>query len=351
MHTIHLTPPQISEFHIQEKIICIRAHRERIFRVEPELIKNKLIMHNYGQGGAGWTFLFGCVHESLCQFEQQLTIHPSFKNKSITVIGAGCYGLLTAILLGRKGFDVRIVAKEMHDIPSYKAAGFFFPRTRKCSTVQECAVFHALGMESYRTYMTIIEGQHPFINHGPRRVPAYYGVDIDPGFSPYIERGLLRAPRKVVVDFGTGKAREMMEYQTLFIDSVRMMAELHRVRQEMGIKIVRDDIADFQDVADQVIFNSAGYGAKKLTHDPRIVPVQGHLITLKNQQDMTKLNYMINVKVTMKNAAGMPRDELLYYAPKESGILGITFIRGQESVTANFHEFERLIERAQDFFY
>ncbi len=37
-------------------------------------------------------------------------------------------------------------------------------------------------------------------------------------------------------------------------------------------------------------------------------------------------------------------------APKAHGILGITFIRGQADETANMHEFDRLIERAQKYF-
>src|SRR5438132_1373230 len=99
--TVHLTPPRISPAHIEEKIICIRAHRERIFRVETERRDNKLICHNYGQGGAGWTFLFGCVNESLRQLE---TASPAFgTSKPIVIIGAGCYGLLTACILARKG--------------------------------------------------------------------------------------------------------------------------------------------------------------------------------------------------------------------------------------------------------
>ena len=38
-------------------------------------------------------------------------------------------------------------------------------------------------------------------------------------------------------------------------------------------------------------------GGKKLTHDARIIPVQGHLITLHKQPSMEQLQYMINVKV------------------------------------------------------
>jgi hypothetical protein len=58
---------------------------------------------------------------------------------------------------------------------------------------------------------------------------------------------------------------------------------------------------------------------------------------------------MINVKVIQKGPKGM-RDELIYFAPKDEGILGITFIRGQDSLTANQQEFDRLLERCRDFF-
>jgi hypothetical protein len=60
---------------------------------------------------------------------------------------------------------------------------------------------------------------------------------------------------------------------------------------------------------------------------------------------------MINFKVTMMNAAGTGlRDELIYFAPKDAGILGITFIRNESSLEANQHEFERLLERCRTFF-
>lgn len=346
---IHLVPPRLSPEHVQEKISCIRAHRERIFRVDTELRNNKLICHNYGQGGAGWTFLFGCVNESLRQFEQCLQEHRQFKNKSITVVGAGCYGLLTAIMLARQGYDVRIMAKEIDDLPSYKAAGFFFPRARKSSTPEEIAIFRARGMESYATYLEIIRGEHPFIAGGPKLLPGYFGLDIDPGFGPYIEQGLVEQPKKVTITFG-GARYEAMEYRTLFLDASVMMQELNRELQRLSIPVVRGTVDSCDDLDEQIIFNCAGMGAKDLAHDARIVPVQGHLITLKNQPPMEQLNYLINVKVVSTNPLGMPRDELIYYAPKGTGILGVTFLRGQGQPDENGHEFERLMQRAQQFF-
>lgn len=350
MRIVNLTPPLITHEHIKEKILCIRGHRERIFQVYMQRFNEKVIFHNYGQGGAGWTFLFGCVHTSIRQFDEYRAHNPQATNKPITVIGAGCYGLLSAILLARKGHTVQIIAKDLEDIPSNKAAGFFFPRARKSSTPEERAIFTKTGMESYKTYLEIIQGVHPFIKQGPKLLPAYYGMSIDPEFNHYIEHGLIQKPERVFVDFGNTKRYEMMEYFTIFINPALIMHELWEQVRLLQIPIIKKEITSFDEISDQIIFNCTGFGAKKLTEDKRIVPVQGHLITLQNQPPMAELQYMINAKVTMLNAKGMPRDELIYYAPKETGIVGITFLRGQDGSEANQHEFDRLIERSGNFF-
>lgn len=347
---VNLTPPIVTQEHIKEKIICVRGHRERIFQVYMQHTNEKVIFHNYGQGGAGWTFLFGCVNTSIRQFEEYIASNPQTKNKPITVIGAGCYGLLSAILLARKQQAVQIIAKELEHIPSNKAAGFFFPRARKSSMPEERAIFTATGMESYTTYLDIMRGAHPFIKQGPKLLTAYYGMTIDPEFNSYIEQGLIEKPKQVIVDFGNNKRYDMMEYKTIFMNTAVIMQELWQQIQFLRIPIIKNEIESFDEVADPIIFNCTGFGAKKLTEDKRIVPVQGHLITLQHQPPMEELQYMVNAKVTMLNAQGMPRDELIYYAPKENGILGITFLRGQDGLNTNQHEFDRLIQRSKDFF-
>jgi D-amino-acid oxidase len=348
---ITLTPPIISPAHIKEKISCIRGHRERIFEISARLHNDKIICHNYGHGGAGWTFLFGCVNKSIAQLEELIAQHPHFNNKPITIIGAGCYGLLTAILLKNKEYNVCIVAKEREKIPSHNAAGFFFPRPRKVASESEKELFLSLGIESYKTYLAIINGSHPFIKQGPKLIPAYFGLDVDdPEFTPYIAQGLMQPPEKVIVSFSSNKKYELMEYQTLFINPSIIMQELIETAHSLNIPITTAQINSFEEITDPIIINCAGLGAKKLADDPRMIPVQGHLITLSNQPPIDQLNYLINVKVVSTTPQGTPRDEMIYFAPKEEGILGITFIRGQDDPLANQHEFDRLIDRCQQFF-
>ncbi len=349
MKIITLTPPQLSDSHIKEKIICIRGHRERLFNTSFEHTDNKYIFHNYGQGGAGWTFLFGCVQESIRQFRKVIIDNPTLSAQSISIIGAGCYGLLTAILLKRAGYNVTISAKETHSIPSYKAAGFFFPRPRKVSNAQETEIFLERGSESYKTYLDIISGNHPFIKAGPKLMPAYYDPNIDPGFGPYIAQGLISEPQDVIIDFGNEKQYPAREYQALFINASIMMDELQRNIRELQIPIIQKEILALSEIQDQIIFNCTNLGAKSLANDTKIVSIQGHLISL-HDQPIESLQYMINYRVTMTNPNGSKRDELIYFAPKEQGILGITFLRGQDSLTANQHEFDRLLTRSRDFF-
>ncbi|GMU19698.1 MAG: hypothetical protein AMXMBFR12_08900 [Candidatus Babeliales bacterium] len=343
---IRLTPPHLTNTHISKKISCIRPHRERIFNVSMEQKDSKTIFHNYGHGGAGWTFLFGCVQESIRQFEAFIRQNGNFKNKSICVIGAGCYGLLTAIMLAQRGFTVHIIAKEIDDTPSYKAAGFFFPRWRKSSNEQEKEIFLSRGIESYEIYLRIAQGTHPFIKTGTRMVSAYYGLDIDPGFAPYIQKNLIAPSQQVVVDFGNSKKYRMNEYRIIFMDSITLMRELHINISSLKIPIIQKEITSWSEISEQLIFNCSGWGAKQLTHDPKLLPVQGHLIILQNQPE---LKYLINMKVVMQTSSG-PRDELIYFAPKNEGILGITFLRNQSDARANAHEFDRLLQRSRDFF-
>lgn len=344
-----LTPPKLSDTHIKEKIICVRAHRERMFNVGIEIIDTKLICHNYGQGGAGWTFLFGCVNKSIKNFMEFIEQHQQFRNKPITVIGAGCYGLLTAIELAKLDFNVEIVAEQMTNLSSHKAAGFFFPRPRKVSNAQETEIFETLGIESFGVYQNIALGKHPTFSSGAKLLPAYYAPDIDPGYEPYIKAGLIQNPQQLTIDFGNGKSYNAVEYQTLHIDSKSLMDQFWREINRLGISIKQQKIGSFSEIANPIIFNCSAMGSKELTQDPRLIPVQGHLMTL-HQQPIDQLQYLINFKVLSTSPKGLPRDEIIYFAPKGEGILGITFLRGQDGLELNSHEFDRLLDRSRSFF-
>ncbi len=343
---VYLTPPVINQFTVKERISCIRAHRERLFRIDYEQSSDKHLFHLYGHGGAGWTFLPGSINQSMRLFNQQ-AINPK---QPIAVIGAGCYGLMSAIELARAGHSVTIYAQETQNITSFNAAGFFFPRHRKSSTPAEIAQFTQTGLESYQEYVRIIKGEHQYLHTGIQLLPAYYAPDIDPGFGPYIAHGIMSAPEEVIIDFNTNAYYHAMAYKSLFINAPILMDQLEQERKRLAIPIVITTVHSWNDLNQNIIFNCAGLGAKALTHDPKIIPVQGHLITLMHQPPIEQLQYMINFKVTQPSPYGHVRDELIYFAPKDNGILGITFKRGVSDPAAHTYEFDRLLERSAQFF-
>lgn len=334
---VHLTPPLLSPDHIDQLVSCIRPKHTQGYQLYGEIKQDKLIIHNYGHSGSGWTLLFGVIEQLMAEFDTQLAQNPSFKNKPVCVIGAGCMGLLSAIYLAQKGYAVKIVAKEFEQIASDKAVGLFFPYTaftpvyNKYQKAQEVAL---------REYTAIIEGKHPFISStAAERIPQY--VDLTTKYSRLNFWGL---PRMVTLDFGNGKQHQAREYNTLFIHTFSMMQQMKAYALKLGITFEHRTITSFTEIAESIIINCTGLGARELNNDAGLIPVQGHLICLKNQP-AAALTYVIHVRVLQN---GKPT--YIYFAPKASGILGITYIEGQDNLAANPHEYDLMLERARDYF-
>lgn len=56
--------PELKNFKIMSVHVALRPGRESV-RLEPEITGNKMIIHNYGHGGSGYTISYGCAQEVL----------------------------------------------------------------------------------------------------------------------------------------------------------------------------------------------------------------------------------------------------------------------------------------------
>lgn len=337
---IHLTPPSVSSEHIQERITCIRPKHAEGFQVYGEIKNNKLIVHNYGHSGGGWTLLFGSVQKTIDEFESKLAQNVSFKDQPICVVGAGCIGLYSAIRLTQKGYRVNIVAENFSNLTSHKAAGIFFPSSLYAPSVQD-EQSKKVNTDCLQEYCAIINGSHSFITScAAQFVPIYVDLETD-----YSGLGFWQDPKFVTVDFGNGKQYAMKEYITIFIDVLEMMAQLNAQIQALGIALEQKHVASFDDIREPIIFNCTGLGAQQLAHDAHLSPLQGHLMRLTNQPEKQKLNYIIHTKVMQRG-----KEAWVYFVPKWEGLLGVTFIEGEGRLDANCHEFDLMLERAQDYF-
>lgn len=337
MKVIHVTPARLSDNHILERVSCIRPKHEDGYQLYGEIKHDKLLIHNYGHSGSGWTLLFGIMEQLIEVFDAEIARYPHYKDKAVCVIGAGCMGLFSAITLAQKGYQVRIIAKEFEHIASDKAAGLFFPYTAFTSRYTK---YKRAQETSLRVYTQILRNAHPFFSQScAEQLPQY--VDLSTNYSRLAFWG---EPQYVTLDFGNGTRHNVREYSTLFIHTLHMM---HSMRQEiarLGIPMHIQYVTSYEEIHESIIINCTGFGARLLNKDPRLIPVQGHLIRLTDQPEQA-LRYSIHVKMKQHG-----KEELLYYAPKASGILGITYLEGQDDITANNHEFNHILERARTFF-
>jgi glycine/D-amino acid oxidase-like deaminating enzyme len=111
--------PSLPSYDVVPKLMPIRAHVDRIFRVtvclrpfraagprlEVERVGDKIVVHNYGHGGSGWSLSWG---SSSMAVEKAMAAGE----RDVAVIGCGALGLTSAILLQRAGAKVTIYAKE-----------------------------------------------------------------------------------------------------------------------------------------------------------------------------------------------------------------------------------------------
>lgn len=278
--------------------------------------------------------LFGSVQRMMHEFDAKIAEHPSFKNKPVRVIGAGCMGLLSAIMLKEKGYYVKIVAEQLENLTSHKAVGVFFP----CSKFAKSEYQKQINKESLQECRAIMNGFHRFLTPETVRIITDY-VDRENGYAGF---DFLEPVKFVTIDFGNGKTHDVKAYKTLLINVTEMMRQLHTQVQKLGISIEQKKVITFDELTEPIIINCAGLGARELNNDTKMMPVQGHLITLQNQP-IEQLDYLVNIK---DNAT----DTLLYFAPKSSGILGCTVIENEGGLDTNAHEFDNILKRAEAFF-
>src|SRR5215472_14377563 len=130
--------------------VCLRPFRAGGPRLEVERVGDKMVVHNYGHGGSGWSLSWG---SSSIAVEKALATGE----KDVAVIGSGALGLTSATLLQQAGVKVTIYAKERPpDVRSSRATGSWTPDSRIALTNSVSADFPALwekmARKSFHTY-------------------------------------------------------------------------------------------------------------------------------------------------------------------------------------------------------
>lgn len=353
----YLQPPNLEMSHFGKRILCHRPMRYGTPKLDVEWLSDKLVAHNYGHGGSGWTLAPGCASYIVSQCQQAAAAKYPSLDTPVVVIGAGALGLFVAYELVVKGYtNITIIAEQFEDLVSHHAGGFLAPSTMEVPPENQHLV-DSICFDAYKFYADIAHGKNPhFPAKGALIMPIY--LKRPDGRLEAYEGKVMNKPQDVIIDFSNGKRYEMKVYDDgIYMDTGILMQALTTFLKDKA-QWIQKHVASFDEIEAPIVFNCTGLGAKFLNNDNQMVSFQGHLILLEDQNP-SDMNYMISFyTAALDNALGQHTKRSIYMFPKhmpgtserDIGVMGGTFIEGADSNTPNEEEFTLIINRSKEFF-
>jgi glycine/D-amino acid oxidase-like deaminating enzyme len=295
-----LAPIRLDPQRITHITVCLRPFRAAGPRIEVETIGTKRVVHNYGHGGSGWSLSWGSAAiAARLAFEAGAMADG---RRDIAVIGCGAIGITTALTLQRAGARVTIYAADrLPQTRSARATGTWSPDSRIADaaavTPQFPVAWEAMARHSFAMHQSFVgtagdpvvwSDRYTLINAGAPRPPRPPGA-ID--FADYGDR-----LHDIVPRFRTLSRAEHPFAQ----DNVRHGTSMQFNIAALGQRLMQDFLveggrietmtfnapADFARLAQPVIVNCTGYGARALMGDTSIVPVRGQIAWLAAQPEV-----------------------------------------------------------------
>ncbi|MCP3660744.1 MAG: FAD-binding oxidoreductase [Bacteroidetes bacterium] len=351
-----LLPPKLKKENIKLKISCYRPVRKTGPAMYVENRNNKVIAHNYGHGGGGWSLAPGAAKYVIDKLDLEIKARHLSKNEPIVVIGAGIIGLFSVYELIKKGYtNITIVAEDFSELPSNHAGGLWSPfHIGDISAMKDLVL--QIGINSYKFFADIAKGKNDDFKFCAKFMPAYFkekNRDLE-----LFVGSVLKPAKQVLADFGNGNTKKMYVYDDIMIINTPLtITKLTNKLMNNSVKYVKKTLNSFQELEEKIIVNCSGYGSKKLCNDKNMVSVQGHLLVLKNQNPKS-LNYLLTVPIEEGFINGYKVKRLFYIIPRHDpgtpessiGVIGGTLIEGVEKDVINAEEFNKIIERAKKFY-
>jgi glycine/D-amino acid oxidase-like deaminating enzyme len=294
-----LAPIRAASDRLFDITVCLRPFRAAGPRLDTERVGDKLVVHNYGHGGSGWSLSWG---SGTIAVQKAMEASP----KEIAIIGCGALGITAATLAQRAGCKVTIYARDlMPQSRSARATGSWTPDSRIALAGAAGPAFATLweqmartSFKLYRQYLglpgnpvewtdryTVTDHAMEFPRH-PVEAPGaldfgHYAQSIrdltprnelmpqdsTPFDAPYVYRG--ESLLFNVHDYG----------HTLMTDF--FLAGGQYKRMEFNTP------ADLAQIRESVVINCPGYGARALWKDESVVPVRGQIAWLIPQPEVT----------------------------------------------------------------
>ena len=276
--------------------VCTRPFRAQGPRIEAERLGPKLLIHNYGHGGSGWSLSWGSA-------EAALTLVRPHAPKSIAVIGAGAIGLTTAILAQRTGLKVTVYAKDRFPmVRSARATGAWTPDSRIAKAALVSPDFGACWEAMARASWVMHNGylglpgepveylDHYGGLHGSRPEFASLPPEPDPGFWKSGDRidGLTPESIELLKDQHPFNAETVYKVPLMTFNVTDYAHTLTQDFLQAGGHFVTREFGhpgELTQLNEPVIIHCTGYGARALFKDESLVPYRGQIAWLTPQPE------------------------------------------------------------------
>jgi D-amino-acid oxidase len=337
---VRVAPVRASWDRVIRTTVGLRPHRDAGFVLRADKLDDKLLVHNYGHGGAGMSLSWG-TGLIAAEFAGE---RPE---RRAAVIGCGAVGLTSARQLQRRGFEVTIYAAAVPpNVTSNMSLAGFTPTSGLVEpdrrTPEWDAQYRRAADIAYRQLQLMIGpiygvswiDNFTLSNENPS--PAPQSPD-----RPSLMAGL--QPGEVLLQpgehpFPTKYARWS---PTIRIEPSIYLDALVRDFQLWGGRIVVrkfDSPRDLASLREPIVINCTGLGARDLFGDQELLPLKGQLAVLVPQAEVT-YHTTGGLRPTPPGSLG------LHMMPRSDGIiLGGTSLRDVWAMEPDEAERVRVVE-------
>ncbi|HEY0786689.1 MAG TPA: FAD-dependent oxidoreductase [Acidobacteriaceae bacterium] len=307
-------PPTLPFYDAPGPILPIRADLDRIFRItvclrpfraagprlEMERVGDKLVAHNYGHGGSGWSLSWGSAD---LMVRRALEALPG--TRECAVLGCGALGLTAALTAQRLGMQATIYARERPPyVRSARATGSWTPDSRVALTSAAAPGFAAewermarTSFAMYQSYLgaagTPIEWTDRYVlrdkpEHGPAAAAGARNQNSHE-FASYEDRidDLTPGSQEMPPGSTPFPTRVVRRTSSLTFNVASYSRQLVEEFQVAGGRIETREFhspAELAGLPQRLILNCTGYGARALWSDESVVPVRGQIAWLIPQE-------------------------------------------------------------------